>query len=134
MTDIEGVPEGFELLRIGTPEEGEPYIEPSGRIATCPGGYMGSGYPVLRKIEKPKRYRPFANAAEFAPHRDRWVCVANGIDEEISIDSSDVGECLRLQGYGDLSIATWYGWCAFETAFECFMFDDGSPFGIEVSE
>ncbi len=70
---IEGVPEGWELVRIGAPKKGDLYVGSGGDVASCPCDYHAECYALVRKIEKPKRYRPFASAEEFKPHRDRWI-------------------------------------------------------------
>lgn len=69
---IPGVPEGWELVRIGKPEIGEWFIDGlSEPYQAIDDGHF-RGCAIIRKIEKPARYRQFANAAEFKPHRDRW--------------------------------------------------------------
>ena len=72
---IEGIPDGWELVRIGQAMLGDYWLGSDGRIEkwefatpSCVKNYV-----IIRKIEKPKQYRPFANAAEFEPFRDRWV-------------------------------------------------------------
>ena len=80
-------------------------------------------WPIIRKIEKPKRYRPFANAAEFKPHRDRWL------------RRKDNGHEMRTTSYCDDLHFTGNdgdGWLAMlsDYVFD----DDGSPFGVEVTE
>jgi hypothetical protein len=70
---IQGVPEGYELVRIGIPKDGELYL--CGRRCDVEeyneSTWYSSVYAIVRKIEKPKQYRPFANAEEFTPHRER---------------------------------------------------------------
>ena len=72
-----------------------------------------------------KKYRQFANAAEFAPHADRWV-----------INDKVPGTRFRVTGFSESGV-TWesrsydYG-----HLFECGakFADDGSPFGVEVEQ
>ena len=70
------------------------------------------------KIVEPK-YRPFANAEEFMPHRDRWL-----VDND--------GEMLCIVSFDEkrLKIATRYGSIYFLDAFSRFKFEDGTPFGV----
>ena len=71
---------------------------------------------LIEQVVEPK-YRPFANAAEFDPYRDRWI-----------IDGTSR---LKVVWYSDASLCTskiWY----WKEAFERFTFEDGSPFGVEV--
>jgi hypothetical protein len=112
---IEGMPDGWELVRIGVPELGEWIIGNDGglHVVTISGAYC---YPIIRKVEKPKRYRPFANAEEFKPHRDRWWRMKN--------ESTDY--CHPPVFYSDNN-----DW---ERAFHVLVFDDGTPFGVEVTE
>lgn len=74
---------------------------------------------------KPERkYRPFANDREFAPHFDRKVCWKS--------DSRSVG---RIVFYNEDEVWVGGSVCGvpFKSAFEQFVFDDdGSPFGVEV--
>jgi hypothetical protein len=123
---IPGVPEGWELvhcLRIGEPGEiglnqlGEPFaIGPNRTIKKVP---------IIRKIEKPARYRPFANAEEFRPHRDRWTMHPNEPDKRFrtgDYNNDGVwGGDRRFYGFKDL----------FESGA---LFDDGTPFGVRIDE
>lgn len=121
---VEGIPEGWELVRIGTPKPGEHVLGKYGKILHCNGVFKGISYVIIRKIEKPKRYRPFANAAEFEPHRDRWIKRKSGnVDHRIKTHSYN-----NLKHYtGDIG-DTW------QTMFDDFEFEDGTPFGVEVTE
>jgi hypothetical protein len=86
------------------------------------GDLMAACYLIVRKIERPKQYRPFASAEEFKPHRDRWT-------RRIAYDpqGNDIYPPTR---YSDLGYHGFkWQWC-----FENFSFDDGTPFGVEVSE
>ena len=120
---IEGVPEGWELLRIGPATGGDWYIGISGRPTCCEykdGSYSVESFAIIRKVERPKTYRPFASAEEFKPHRDRWV-----------INASDSDIAYRTKAYSDerVWVDTVYTW---EEAFRYFNFaDDGTPFGVE---
>jgi hypothetical protein len=129
---IEGIPDGWELVRIGKPEPGEWVVSISGDPIQFASETSFDGYAIIRKIEKPKEYRPFANAAEFAPHRDRWISRSypNDKDEEPSTG------CFKATAYDDSGI--WTGSGESET-YERMLdddrrFDDGTPFGVEVVE
>lgn len=116
---IEGVPKGWELVRIGKPKEGEFFMLEDGEIKQSSIESMTGWYfPILRKIEKPKQYRPFANAAEFKPHRERWWKTKDG---NRFYPPTPYGE-------DDHNGVSWVG------RFENCLFDDGSPFGVEVAE
>ena len=124
MSNIEGIPEGWELVRVGKPLVGEFFIDG----LSCPHQAMDDqhfhGCAIIRQIPKPKQYRAFANAAEFEPHRDRWVRrIANGGAFLIS-DYSEEGLC-----YDEFSPVSWEELFNMGYVFD----DDGSPFGVEVT-
>jgi hypothetical protein len=71
-----------------------------------------------------KKYRPFANAAEFAPHRGRWVYLLD-----------DPADQLLICSFGDLGIFYLQSLTTWEAMFSQAKFaDDGTPFGVEVTE
>lgn len=117
---VPGVPHGWALvhcLRIGEPGEiglnqlGEPFaIGPSRTIRKVP---------IIRKIEKPAEYRPFANGEEFKPHRDRWWSWKD--------DRSNTFPPAAFGKSGHHS----HSW---EASFDRKVFDDGTPFGVKVEE
>ena len=125
---IEGIPDGWELVRIGKPFINERYISLSGKVTNCVCIPSGEAYAIVRKIEKPKQFRPFANAAEFEPFRDRWVRrTHNG-------DLSNAG-CFKGQAYDDEGIYNLGRHFSYQEMFDDGrQFDDGTPFGIEVME
>jgi hypothetical protein len=116
---VPGVPAGWELVRIGIPMDlewviamntGEPY-----QMAQDGFRYQA----IVRKIEKPKQYRPFANAEEFKPHRDRWWRFKDEPDHfHPPLSYSDKFH----------SAHCWVD------SFKEKLFDDGTPFGVEVAE
>jgi hypothetical protein len=116
---IEGVPEGYEISRIGRPVQGETFIGGTGLVATATGGEVSFCYAIVRKVERQKQYRPFANAEEFKPHRDkyvRFIGVEKGFWKLTSIhDEGANGE-------------------EWNVLFKKYVFEDGTPFGVEVSE
>ena len=117
---IEGWPEGYELVRIGRPEEGELFICGTGLVAKSTGGQAAFNYVIVRKIERAKKYRPFKDAEEFKPHRDRWC--------RISVCDSRVQKVTNERVFFRDCHFTW------EQAYIKITFDDGSPFGVEVNE
>lgn len=72
-------------------------------------------------------YRPFANAVEFAPHRDRRIKRKAG--------SIPAGGCCKLVAYDDDGV--WVDSRNHKTYQEYFAedreFEDGTPFGVRVS-
>jgi hypothetical protein len=121
---IAGVPEGWELVRIGKPEIGEWFINGLDDLVQAIDDKHFYGCAIIRKIEKPAAYRPFESAEEFKPHRDRWV--RRVLDELVFRCTSYGGGALVV--YGDL-LPT------FSEAFAEFVFDDdGTPFGVKIDE
>jgi hypothetical protein len=119
---IEGVPEGWRLVAIRRVKNGEWFIERSGRIELWrePDDETSCWvHPIIEKIEQPKQYRPFANAAEFEPHRDRWWRF-----------KKESNEFFRTYYYSDKSHMG-HNW---HESFAQKVFDDGTPFGVEVTE
>lgn len=125
---IEGMPDGWRLVRIGTPNKGDCFIDAQGDVTHYSGGYRASGYAIIEKIEQPKQFRQFANAAEFEQHRDRWV----------EYTSPNYGDCSMYRVSAYTSERVWLGpdnaGRTYKEAFHCLRFDDGSPFGVEVTE
>lgn len=126
---IEGVPDGWRLVRIGKPKAGETFIDSSSGVpckASC--DWNVSLRVIIEKIEQPKQYRQFANAAEFEQHRDRWV----------EYTSPNYGDCSMYRVSAYTSERVWLGpdnvGRTYKEAFHCLRFDDGSPFGVEVTE
>ena len=119
---IPGVPEGWELARIGYVHCGEWRLMDDGTIERWDSKRSSSGWAVvLREIEKPATYRPFANAEEFRPHRDRWWYR----------DDKDGGRRhFPPASYSDQA----HGGVTWQHRFETCFFDDGTPFGVKIDE
>jgi hypothetical protein len=123
---IEGMPEGYDIVRIGKPEKGELFIGANGLVAKSTGFEDAACYVILRKVERPKQYRPFANAEEFKPHRNRWwkwnLIKFPGV---FPPDRNNPPSWYEHNGHAG---GTW------QQSFCDKVFDDGTPFGVEVSE
>jgi hypothetical protein len=117
---IQGVPEGWELVRIvERPQIGEYALDRVNHPVMVMEPDAWDFGVIIRKIETPKRYRPFASAEEFKPHRDRWWK-----------SKKDDSTCFPPATYGD-NLHCGLNW---EESFENKLFDDGSPFGVECEE
>jgi hypothetical protein len=120
---IEGIPVGYELVRIGRPLCGEQILSPDGRVVFMSGGALDVNYVVLRKIEKPKTYRPFANGDEYAPHFSRLVIEVNDNNLTYLPTAFDKNKVWLGPGFNG---------CTWDEAFCVFKFkDSGEPFGVE---
>ena len=124
MSKIQGIPDGYELVRVGRPECGELFLTGDGKIAIASGQAVEVSYVILRRIEKPKAYRPFASAEEFKPHRGKWWM------RKGDVQCSKYPTTYPPAAYNDVS----HGGQPWGDAFENRVFEDGSPFGVEVTE
>ena len=88
-------------------------------------------HPIIRKIEKPAKYRPFESAEEFKPHRDRWLT------RKDKSDLTHVDGACRVVAYCDTHV--WWSDGRSSTykdelgSGRCFD-DDGTPFGVRIDE
>ena len=127
MSNIEGIPDGWELVRVGKPKIGEFFIDGLSHPHQAMDDDHFPGCAIIRKIEKPKQYRAFANAAEFKPHRDRWVRRSHA-------GRPDAKGCCKVCAYDNWGIFDRGSKISYEEMFNDGMqFDDGSPFGGEVT-
>ena len=131
---VPGVPEGWELVGIRQVEDGEWSL--AGEPFQWSGEKSYRVHPVIRKIEEPAKYRPFANAAEYVANRlERFA-----VDWKTQTD-------LAPGFFAVVSANEMFVWVAFgdaiekldwEEAFESLQFrhvdNSTSPFGIEVTE
>ena len=122
---VEGIPDGWKLVRVGKVKPGEVRVAADGTPAEWNSVESDSAnYVIIRKIEKPKQFRPFANAAEFEPHRDRWICHPNVKEKKF-----------RIAAYDDNMIWSNDRGYQYSNLFESgTLFEDGTPFGVEVTE
>lgn len=125
---IEGIPDGWELVRIGNPVVNVDWVLGNDGLPKLFDWTTAlRNWPIIRKIEKPKQYRPFANAAEAYCLWDAVLKLANPANgsedsryriNSITRDGATIG--LQVVDY--------------RKAFEMFVCNDGTPFGIEVTE
>ena len=123
-TPLPEIPEGYRLLRhdeYGQRQNSKAMYLLSGHewraIAFVEDAYHeGSTYIVPTEPEP--QYRPFKNAEEFRPHRDRWWRQKSDGDDRCCPPGNYFGD-----GYQKLW--TWKG------AFQQLEFEDGTPFGVE---
>jgi hypothetical protein len=126
---IPGVPEGWELVRIDRPAKGDWFIDVAGRPREYPYEVNGGGvFPIIRKIEKPAAYRPFANAEEARPFWGTPLRLAGvtGYAKDLRF---------RITSIGRDGITTNAEFYSYEAAFYKFYIDDdGTPFGVKIDE
>jgi hypothetical protein len=122
---IPGVPDGWELVRICSPSKGDWFVGFDGKPhqAEHSGGYV---LPIIRKIEKPARHRPFANAAEHIPYWGKPIRPKGGAGFNSVVSTSRSGIYVAFE---TLIIRH-----SMADAFERFEFADGTPFGVRIDE
>jgi len=123
---IPGVPDGWDLVHANRlaearefilTEEGNPYMTNTGTQRP---------FPIIRKVEKPAAYRPFANSEEYLPHWGKPVCTKGGSGFDSVVGTSMIGI------YVAATAKIYYHSMA--EAFEQFTFADGTPFGVKIDE
>jgi len=120
---VPGVPDGWELVRIGAVYPGEYRLLIDRSIETWKEPRPSTGWAVvLRKIEKQKQYRPFANAEEFTPYRDRWFVREGAMCQICRYDDDGIW------------IGGTYHFVSFSECCRSLKFDDGTPFGVLCEE
>jgi hypothetical protein len=130
---IPGVPDGWELVhanRAAMP--GEYFIDRVGNVVHWGAEEESAAvYPIIRKIEKPAAYRPFANAEEFKPHRDRWLTRKDKSDQT-HLDGACrvVAYCDNHLWWADGRNSTYKDELNHGRCFD----DDGTPFGVRIDE
>jgi hypothetical protein len=127
---IPGVPEGWELVRIGPVGPGEFFVDYDGKAQQYAQAAASIGWvTIIRKTEKPAKYRPFANADEYMPQADRKI-------SRVSSDSQQMAGFARSTGCDSLGL--WMGdvYCTWDEMLDRghVFLDDGTPFGVRIDE
>jgi hypothetical protein len=126
---IPGIPDGWELVRIvDRPQIGEYALDRVNHPVMVMEPDAWDLGVIVRKIETPKRYRQFKNGEEYSPHFDRIVIYK----------SQDKGDCFYRPScfsnervwLGPNHVGKQWGDAFIELRFK----DDGTPFGVEVTE
>lgn len=80
---------------------------------------------VLKKIEKPKTYKPFENDEEFEPFADKWISRVN-----IATGETQKG-AFKISGYDEDGVfVDSVTHRSYSEMFRYYTFKDGTPFGI----
>jgi hypothetical protein len=117
---IEGIPDGWDLVRVGRPAIGDWFIDGDGDPTQAEIDY-GSFWPIIR--EKPKQYRAFANAAEAEALLGQVL--------RLKVDHKHKFVVIGVTSHGvQVGLSHW----SLQEAFDCFERLDGTPFGIEVTQ
>jgi len=126
---VPGVPDGWEVVAFREARYEETYLNHDGRVFRWTQTRTSAAKCVIvRKIETPKRYRQFKNGEEYSPHFDRIVIYK----------SQDKGDCFYRPScfsnervwLGPDHVGKQWGDAFIELRFK----DDGTPFGVEVTE
>lgn len=119
--------EGWEIARFDYASRDEWFVDSEGRVIRCgfPGGTEEKKIIVdriIRKIERPKQYRPFANAAEA---ETLW-------DAKLQFKGHDADR-FRVTAIRSTGVTIGGSTYRYEEAFERLECSDGTPFGVEVT-
>ena len=131
---IEGIPDGWELVRIGKPVRDIDWvIDPDGKPKLCDYDPMHHNRPIVRKTEKPKQYRPFANAAEYVANIREGFAVDWNFKDSSPGFYAVVGanSSFLFVAFGE--VVGRFNWAeAFEKLVFRHIDNSTSPFGVEV--
>ena len=122
MSNIEGIPEGWELVRVGKPLVGEFFIDGLDGIHQAHDESHFYGCAIIRKVERPKQYRAFENAAEA---ETLW-------DAKLQFKGHDADR-FRVTAIRSTGVTIGGSTYRYEEAFERLECSDGTPFGMEVT-
>ena len=124
---IPGVPDGWELVGICSLSKGDWFVGFDGKTYQAEHS-SGQVWPIIRKIEKPAMYRPFANAREADQLWNVALRIANS-----TLDGKDSRFRINTIGCDGITIGRLF--YSYKAAFDGFCIDDdGSPFGVKIDE
>lgn len=120
---IEGIPDGWEPVRFDYANDGEYFLGEDGEPLVHTGIQSQAKRLIIRKIEKPKQYRHFANPIEAQPLIGEVL--------RFKLDHQSMGMFIGITNGGfQIGLSHWNP----KDVFDCFERLDGTPFGIEVTE
>jgi hypothetical protein len=125
--NVPGVPDGWELVEFRKPSLGDWVINWAGQVERwnhCESAYV---FPIIRKIEKPAKYRPFANSKEAEPFWDEALKLAKPCGQSANTR-------FRICVMTDKGIRIGVDFYSYAIAFERFVCADGTPFGVKIDE
>jgi len=121
---VPGVPDGWELIEVRKVGLGDFSIDRDGKPFEWVIGESDTVWPIIRKIEQPAKYRAFANSKEAESFFDCKLrfkdSLSSGLFRVIAIGNTFVGIGVDTHTY--------------EQAFETYVCDDGTPFGVKIDE
>jgi hypothetical protein len=121
---IPGVPEGWEAVSFDYVSDGEWWLDKDGDpIQHTSSVRTQCKRLIIRKIEKPAKYRPFISCVEIEPFFNRNLRWKNGTIGLLRISIADNGGIF-------IGSANY----TFQRAFDVLVLDDGTPFGVKIDE
>ena len=126
--NVPGVPDGWELVHAcRQAESGEAYLGRDGSIDIAKSRTIAP-YPIIRKIEQPAKYRPFANASEADQF---WNAALRFRNPHPRNENSR----FRINTIGCDGITIGLEFYSYGAAFSKFCIDDdGTPFGVKIDD
>ena len=126
---IPGVPEGWEAVSFDYVSDGEYWLDKDGDPMQHTSSVRTQCKRlIIRKIEKPARYRPFESAREADQFWNASLRLAG-----VTGDAKD--SRFRITSIGRDGITTNAEFYSYEAAFyKFYVDDDGTPFGVRIDE
>jgi len=126
---IPGVPEGWELVSFDYVSDGEHWLDKDGDPMQHTSSVRTQcKRPIIRKIEKPAKYRPFKDASE----ADQFWNVALRYRSSLAEKKHSR---FRVNTIGLDGITIGLEFYSYKDAFRVFCVDDdGTPFGVKIDE
>ena len=122
---IPGVPEGWEAVSFDYVSDGECWLDKDGDpIQHTSSVRTQCKRLIIRKIEKPAAYRPFADAEEYLPHWGKPIRLKETPGFDSVVSTSDLGVYVAS---GTKTV-----WYSMGEAFAKLTFADGTPFGVKI--
>ena len=122
---IPGVPEGWEAVSFDYVSDGEHGLDKDGDpIQHTSSVRTQCKRLIIRKIEKPAKYRPFKDAEEYLPHWGKPIRLKGGAGFDSVVSTSMIGVYIAT--------AQKISYYSMADAFEDFEFADGTPFGVRI--
>jgi hypothetical protein len=114
--------EGWDLVSFRRVVEGESYIDRHGKVKQWQSEIQSeSSYLVVCKVVKPDEYRPFENLEEAEPYFDDALRLKDGLKGILRV------VCMVKDGVVVGTTAYTY-----KEAFEKFINQHGTPFGVKI--
>ena len=124
---IQGVPDGYELVRIGAPKKGEAFIGACSSVVHAPQDFCSGNYAIVRKITP--QVRPMTRDEFLSAWKQRNFCPLIDSDDGIDtvlyvvVDNDDDDQ--------DIISLNYNGWKSLDDIANYKFASDNSPLTVE---